>query len=336
MAWTYSLTYTQVNDYSVKDGLTTGDAEKIILGADIDAELSGITTALNSKLDAGSVSSQAEAEAGTDSESVMTPQGVQWWGDANGGMVGDIRALADPDADTLLGWDDSAGAVINYTLGTGITSTAGGAIEMDFLGLEDLTDPADDRIMFWDDSAGLLTWLTPGNGIEITATSLDITDQTATTTNPMILLSGAVDIDLEALTTMEGNALAATDTFLVDNGGVPTGIEYQDMGFIVQSAQTTQTLAASDMNTVMEFNGTATLTLPLNATVALPIGSCVIVVVDHATQEVTVTAAGSVTLNSIFHPGGATAESDTVAAGGTACIIKTAADEWYIAGDITD
>ena len=336
MAWTYSLTYTQVNDYSVKDGLTSGNSEKIILGADIDAELSGITAALNSKLDAGSISSQAEAEAGTDTESVTTPQGVQYWGDANAGMVGDIRALASPGVDTLLGWDDSAVAAIAFTLGTGITSTVGGAIELDFLGLEDLTDPGADRIMFWDDDAGLLTWLTPGNGIEITTTSLDITDQAATTSNPMILSSGAVDIDLEALTTIEGNALAATDTFLVDDGGVPKGVEYQDMGFRIQSAQTTQTLAAADMNTVMEFDGTATLTLPLNATVALPIGSCVIVVVDHATQVVTVTADGSVTLNSIFHPGGAAAASDTVAAGGTACIIKTAADEWYIAGDITD
>jgi len=336
MAWTYSNAYTQVNDYSAKDALTTGDAEKIILGADIDDELAAMKAAYDSKLDSGSVSSQSEAETGTDTESVMTPQGVQYWGDANGGMVGDIRALADPNADTLLGWDDSAGAVIGYTFGTGIASTAGGAVELSFLGLEDLTDPGDDRIYFWDDSAGLSTWLTPGNGIEISATSLNITDQAATTSNPMILSSGSVDIDLEALTTIEGNALASTDTFLVDDGGTPKGIEYQGMGFIVQSAQTTQTLTASDMNTVMEFDGTATLTLPLNATVALPIGSCIIVVVDHATQEVTVTAAGSVTLNSIFHPGGATAESDTVAAGGTACIIKTAADEWYIAGDITD
>jgi len=43
--------YTQSTDFSAKDSLTTGDPEKIILGADIDAELSLISTAISSKMD---------------------------------------------------------------------------------------------------------------------------------------------------------------------------------------------------------------------------------------------------------------------------------------------
>lgn len=43
--------YTQVNDYSAKDVLSSGDPSKKILGADIDAELAAIATAITSKAD---------------------------------------------------------------------------------------------------------------------------------------------------------------------------------------------------------------------------------------------------------------------------------------------
>lgn len=41
--------YTQVNDYSAKDALSSGDPSKKILGADIDAELAAISTAIATK-----------------------------------------------------------------------------------------------------------------------------------------------------------------------------------------------------------------------------------------------------------------------------------------------
>lgn len=43
--------YTQVNDYSAKDGLATGDANKVIKGADVDAEFSAISVAIATKAD---------------------------------------------------------------------------------------------------------------------------------------------------------------------------------------------------------------------------------------------------------------------------------------------
>lgn len=47
--------YTQVNDYSAKDALATGDPNKKILGSDIDDELAGISTAIASKADDSAV-----------------------------------------------------------------------------------------------------------------------------------------------------------------------------------------------------------------------------------------------------------------------------------------
>lgn len=42
--------YTQITDFSAKDALASADPEKIILGADVDAELEAIATAVASKL----------------------------------------------------------------------------------------------------------------------------------------------------------------------------------------------------------------------------------------------------------------------------------------------
>jgi hypothetical protein len=354
--------------FTDKDGLSTGDANKLIVGSEHDSEFNAILTAANSKYDSDDIASQAEAEAGSSNTKVMTPLRVQNWGDANSGAVGDLQALADPNADTLFGWDDSAGAGIGFTAGTGMgfsTTT----FEMSHLGFEDLVDPGADRIAFWDDGASKFDWLVPGDGIEISGTNLqlpaavagagltltsgvlavvggdgitanandiELTAAGASTTNPVDIASGVVSLDVEALTTIEGNALAATDTFYVEDGGVSKGIEVQAAGLRVQTGQATQTLAAADMNSIMEFTATATLTLPLNATAALPVGVPIVLNVKHATQVLTVTADTSVTLVSIFHPGGGSAASDVVSAGGSALLYKTAADVWALTGNIVD
>ena len=53
--------YTQITDFSVKDGLDSGNSEKLILGADFDAELSAIAAAILSKFDSSNIASQGEA-----------------------------------------------------------------------------------------------------------------------------------------------------------------------------------------------------------------------------------------------------------------------------------
>ena len=175
-----------------------------------------------------------------------------------------------------------------------------------------------------------------GDGITANANDIALTDADSSTTNPVDISSGVVSLDVEALTTIEGSALAATDTFYVEDAGVSKGVEVQAMGLQVQTGQTTQALVAADMNTIMEFTGTATLTLPINSGVDLPIGVPIVLNVKHATQVLTVTAATSVTLVSINHPGGGSAACDTVNAGGSAVLYKTATNVWALTGDISD
>jgi hypothetical protein len=168
--------YSVTTDFSVKDGLTTGDPEKIILGADFDVEFDAISTAIATKHDSTNHATQAQAEALTLDTVLITPHSLNDVLVANGGMLGDIQALADPNVDTLLGWDDSAGAVIGFTFGTGIASTVGGAVELSHLGIEDLVDPNFDRILFWDDGAGASAWLTVSTGLTLSGTNLTTND----------------------------------------------------------------------------------------------------------------------------------------------------------------
>jgi len=123
-------TYPASDDLSDKDALPSGNAEKIILGSDLEAEFQAIATAIASKYDSGDIASQAQAEAEASNTVLMTPQRVAEWADANGGLVGDIQALADPGADRLIFWDDSAGAAAFLTLGTGL-SISGTTISSD-------------------------------------------------------------------------------------------------------------------------------------------------------------------------------------------------------------
>jgi hypothetical protein len=44
--------YTKSTNFAVKDGLPTGNANKIIKGTEIDTELNNIASAISSKLDA--------------------------------------------------------------------------------------------------------------------------------------------------------------------------------------------------------------------------------------------------------------------------------------------
>lgn len=316
--------YSVTTDFSVKDGLTAGDPEKLILGSDFDVEFDAIAVAIATKYDSADLASQAQAEAETSNVVLMTPLRVANWADANAGIVGDLQALASPGADRILFWDDGAAGAAALTPGNGI--------EISTTNLQLEATIAGNGLTY---SAGVVT-VVGGNGITANANDIALTDAAASTTNPVDISTGTVSLDVEALTTIEGSALAATDTFYVEDAGVSKGIEVQAMGMRAQIAQTTQTLAAADMNSIMEFTGTATLTLPLNATVDLPVGVPIVLNVKHATQVLTVTAAASVTLVTVNHPAGATAASDTVNAGGSAILFKTAADVWVLSGDISD
>ncbi len=138
--------YTQVNDYSAKDALSTGNPLKLIKGSDVDQEFAAISVAIASKFDSTDIATAGEAQAGTSNTVVITPARLTAWAQNAAGIIEDIQALADPNADRLLGWDDSAGAAVFFTIGTGIDVT-GTTLSVDI------------------DAAGASRTLTAGNGL---------------------------------------------------------------------------------------------------------------------------------------------------------------------------
>ncbi len=119
--------YVITTDFSPKDSLPLNDPEKLILGSDLDVEFEAIVVAMDTKFDSSNIATQVQAEAGTSNAVLMTPlRTAQFLSDAGGGgagIVNDLIALADPNADRILFWDDSENAAAFLTVSTGLTIT---------------------------------------------------------------------------------------------------------------------------------------------------------------------------------------------------------------------
>jgi hypothetical protein len=116
--------YVVTTTFGPKDALTTNDPLKRIKGVEVGAEFTNIATAVATKYDSADLASQGQAEAETANDVLLTPLRLANWADFNAGIVGDLQALADPNADRILGWDDSAGAAIGFAVTGGLeTST---------------------------------------------------------------------------------------------------------------------------------------------------------------------------------------------------------------------
>lgn len=104
-----------------KDSLSSGDADKVIVGSQFDTEFNAIVTAIASKLETSDFASQAQAEGLTLDTVLITPHTLNDVLVDNAGMAKDIQQLADPLADRLLFWDNSAKAAALLTVSTGLT-----------------------------------------------------------------------------------------------------------------------------------------------------------------------------------------------------------------------
>ena len=342
--------YTQITDFSVKDGLTTGDPEKIILGADFDGEFSALSTAIASKYDSNDVASTAQAKALLLDTVIITPSGLNDVLANGAGMAYDIQQLADPGADRILFWDNSAVGVAGLAVSTGLTLSATTLTSNDAAIVHDNLSGfvADEHIAHSgvNFTAGLgLTGggtiaatrdfaVGAGNGITVNANDVALTDVTKGAGQPLSLLSGVWDFDITALDAATASAsLAGTESIIMDEGGTNKKVALTAMGMRVQTAQATQSLAVTDMNTIMQFSAAATLTLP-NSTLTL--GAPVVIMNNHASDLVTIALAASAELESVYHPGSVASVTDTVDPGGTAVIYQTASGKWKLSGDISD
>ena len=144
--------------------------------------------------------------------------------------------------------------------------------------------------------------------------------------NDLVLQSGSNE---RMRITSSGNVLIGTTS---DNS---TGAKLQVNGGITyvnifNRRTASYTLALTDQNDIIEMNvGSANnLTVPLNSSVAFPIGT-EIAVLQYGSGQTTIVATGGVTLRS---------KSNALKISGqfAGCtLVKVGTDEWYVVGDLT-
>lgn len=132
------------------------------------------------------------------------------------------------------------------------------------------------------------------------------------------------NLDFSGLTAIQADGLAATDGFLVDDGGTPKRMEYTDSGIRVQTvADTSDTLATADMNTLIEYTNASAVAVTLDTGVGKK-GNVVIIQQDGVGQ---VTVSGTATLKSAV--GNKTRKQDSVIV-----LINKGSDVWALYGDM--
>ena len=161
--------------------------------------------------------------------------------------------------------------------------------------------------------------------------------QFGVTNNKLYVVTNAVSpaININATTTLFRD-LADTATYLtIDAAGVvSTGAISDVSGNVRVVSQNVQagnyTLALTDSGKHIRATnaGAQTVTIPLNATVAFPLGTCITLVVT-GTTAVSIAVAGGVTLT---QAGTGATGTRTLAVNGLASLLKVATDTWYITG----
>ena len=222
-----------------KDGLATGNANKIIKGSEFDTEFNAIATAVNTKYDSTDRGA-ASGIAPLDGSSEVPAANL------NIASAGEAAALT---GDFLI----SAGV---FTDAADAWATADGGTVGDIAAL---VDPDEDAIVFWDDGGSLLTYLTlpATSGLAITGTEINVD------------ISGMTDFSTSTPTTSDG--------FLIDDGGTMKRVGINDAALIVNPvAGTSDTLGATDMNTYIRYTSGSAVAVTLNTSTG-KVGNWVII-----------------------------------------------------------
>ncbi len=132
------------------------------------------------------------------------------------------------------------------------------------------------------------------------------------------------DMDFSGLVAIQGNALAATDGLLVDDGGVPKRMEYSDAGLRVQVVSgTSDTLGTADMNTFIEYTNGSAIAVTLDTGVGVK-GNVLIIQQAGAGQ---VTVSGTATFKSAIG-------EKTRDEGSVIVLLNKGSDVWAVYGDM--
>jgi len=164
--------YTKTVDFAAKDALASANPAKAAKGTEVDTEYNNISTAIATKfdvndrnvangiapLDAGilvppanlpvatetaigalEIGTAAEVNALTATDKIIPPSklggGINAHNQTLLGIVDDLHTFVDPNADRVFGWDDTAGAAIGFSFGSGL-ATSGTVLDVAEAGVD--------------------------------------------------------------------------------------------------------------------------------------------------------------------------------------------------------
>lgn len=354
--------YTQITDFSDKDGRTTGDPEKIILGADFDGEFSAIQSAVSTKYDSGDIASAAQATAGLLDTVLMTPLQVDNVLSQNSAVVKSALSLADPAADRIFFWDDGAAAgseaawltvgdgleISATTLqlpaslaGAGLSLTAG-VLAVDLTEAALATPAGADKILFADagsaDALSYATWTNMQADISITesqvsdlGTYLSSGDTAASLTITSLATSSITETLTSGITV--ASVVESQDGILItDNGNVEV-MNWNDGGVHVETFAADDEIDDTMYSLYMLLTGGTGKTMTFNSATNAAHTGAVVLLGTRDTATLTLAVSGTSKFTSTLEQGGTTSRS--IVAGGTAMAIHVGSDEWMLVGDIS-
>ena len=240
-------------------------------------------------------------------------------------------------------------------LSTGGLAFTGGQIGIDLTGCTaDGTIGATDLLLIDDGTAKKVTWTDFVNNIELNInhdslvgfvgaehvdhSAVDLTAGAGLTGGGTITVSrsfavgagagisvaaDSVALDISGLTALSGSGVAATDGYLVDDGGVMKRISHQAAGIpIINETTTSRTLVDADMNHFLIATNASPITITLNTGVGEP-GNILLITQGAAGQ---VDVSGTATIDNAN--GTKTASQESVI-----CLFCKTPNVWVLYGD---
>lgn len=231
------------------------------------------------------------------------------------GMLADIAAIADPGADRVLGWDESANAAIAFSLAGGLTSSGtqlivGGA---DPLRAAQGSAAAPAFSFTLDTNTGWYSGGADDIRLSVGGSILGVFTAAEIELNTTLFdLNG--NLDLSGTVTSPNTSASE-----VGYKGAPQNAQNGDYTLVLTDAG----------KTIYKASGGAgeTITIPANASVAFPVGT-IIRIVNNGGGDLTI----AITSDTLSLAGAGTTGSRTLSDHGIAVIEKVSSTEWFISG----
>lgn len=245
------------------------------------------------------------------------------------GMLADIAAIADPGADRILGWDESANAAIAYSLSTGLT-TSGTSLLIDTAVVP--------RLNASNTHTGQVQKISHATPIFELYESDEDTDEKAWTLRASAGIFSLSTGSDAAETTAAANAMRIFRTGTVVSTFEMTATNFQFIGAVLTLNTSPSEFGfkglpvASDETPVLTDTGkmilaTGNVTIPANGSVAYPVGT-VLAIYNTTAGDITI----DVTTDTLRLAGTASTGTRTLAQKGLATLTKVLSTTWVAAG----